>query len=890
MQRVKHLRAALGVITIAVLVLVALGITAPAPVANAEPPARPLSDVGPIGCADKHVSNSLISAYAYATCNGGNPSINVAFNYMDNVYYIGSTIDAVSVEYDLTPQSGDLPQTYEIYGNADGSSTYSLCATHTNSSGTNSVGLSCGANIAYLYFHQTGAPRWSRIENVIIRTAAPTNTPTPTNTAAPTATYEPGSACDDLGVTNYLCNGSFEFPYGNPHDWTYNRAATVHESQIAKGYPGAAYCGKKFVNINGEGITQRVFLPAGPLYFSFVIRKAVQDGGHANAQVEIVSATSPDIGLNWIVLDGKRDTITSRIVGDTWYREEHSHTFLTPTTGWYDVKFYNVQEAVAGLNPLITSTPVPIGDPPAWDYQYDKHYDYQVDDIVLSSIGYRTYCTNSGATTTPQASPTIRGTSTRTPTPGGPTHTPAPVGNFQNCDFEAGLSGWQTIGNVNVQLAGGPVGPQFARVQGSSSNLSQVFQWGGGQAFFTFWIGPGSGGSVRVQRASGFGVAYEKTLWSQSETSPGWKLIRATISSLPSGTYKLVFQGNQFNNLDIDGVMPGYNDYRYCGNNNGATPTAGPTSFVTATPTRTPTSGPSPTPRPATATRTPGPTNTPNATWTPSTTPSGFEGTGTALAGTQTQVAASATALASITPSPTPTTPPTNTPANDATATALASVTPATSTGTPAASTTPIPPPSTPTVMPNPNPQPEPAPGADCQRPDNPFNLAGWMEFEVCQVLTWFVWTGENSQQVLNIQATLSVYEPIGTLNELADARDTVADEVNDFDWANTGLQSGELPNLNIFIPSTTPNGLLTGSFTLGAGPNATNFYFLRTCGLDIADVFGQAMSQGMCAAINWLLVTGILNWVQYFFDLAVWIAFMRYAWYTVTQVVPTML
>ncbi len=161
------------------------------------------------------------------------------------------------------------------------------------------------------------------------------------------------------------------------------------------------------------------------------------------------------------------------------------------------------------------------------------------------------------------------------------------------------------------------------------------------------------------------------------------------------------------------------------------------------------------------------------------------------------------------------------------------------------------------------------------------------MEFEVCQVLTWFIWTPENSTQALNIQATLAVYEPVGTLNELSAARDVAIAEVSQFDWANTGLQTGALPNLNIFMPDTAPHGLLTGDFALTPAPAGFNFLFLKTCGLQIADVFGQSMSEGMCAAINWMLVTGILNWLQYFFDLAVWIAFFRYMWHTVTTTIP---
>ncbi|MEP7356450.1 MAG: hypothetical protein ABI847_04375, partial [Anaerolineales bacterium] len=688
---------------------------------------------------------------------------------------------------------------------------------------------------------------------------------------------------DDLGAVNYICNGSFEYPVSslNPHDWQYLNADIFQNNNPADNI-GLAYCGTHFVNVLGEGISQRVYLPAGPLYLHFRIRRRYFDypyGGPPRAQVEIASASSGDVGLNWVVLDGKTDDGASHVVMGSaanfyWFSEEYSHTFLTPSAGWYDVKFENI---IPPYTEVIAGTP----RPQPWFYQYDRTMAYQLDDITLSSIGYQTYCSGpGGATATPAVSPTAgsgRGaTPTRTVTPGGPTQTPAPVSSFQNCDFEQGLAGWSTVGAASVKLAGGPIGPQFARAIGPLTSVYQAFTWGGGTAYFTFWIGPGSGGSVHIQRAAGFGASYDTTLWAHSESSPVWKLITAQISNLQSGTYKIAFYGTNFNNMDIDGVMPSYNTYRYCG---AGTPTPGPTSFVTSTPSRTPTAGPSST---AIATRTPTVTNTPNATWTPSNTPTAAPPSATPLPPTATN-----------TPTTPPSATPSGTPGNDATATALASVTPATSTATPAASVTapptntPMPPTASP--IPNPNPQPEPAPSADCQRPDNPFNLAGWMEFEVCQVLKWTLWNDENSTQMLNIQATLQVYEPMGTLNELSDARNTLSDEINQYDWANTGLQSGELPDLSILIPDNTPTGLLTGNFDLTPDPGS-DFAFVRTCGLQIADVFGDAMSQGMCAAINWMIATGILNWVQYLFDLAIWIAFLRYGWWVVTNVIPTML
>jgi hypothetical protein len=100
-----------------------------------------------------------------------------------------------------------------------------------------------------------------------------------------------------------------------------------------------------------------------------------------------------------------------------------------------------------------------------------------------------------------------------------------------------------------------------------------------------------------------------------------------------------------------------------------------------------------------------------------------------------------------------------------------------------------------------------------------------------------------------------------------------------------------ELPVIELFFPSVVPRGLLTGNLDLTPGTiQALNVQFVTTCSLKTGDIFGQAMAEGLCAFINWLVSTGIMGWTQYFFDLAVWVAFIRYAWYLVTTKLPQIL
>jgi len=188
-------------------------------------------------------------------------------------------------------------------------------------------------------------------------------------------------------------------------------------------------------------------------------------------------------------------------------------------------------------------------------------------------------------------------------------------------------------------------------------------------------------------------------------------------------------------------------------------------------------------------------------------------------------------------------------------------------------------------------PRPEPAPYVDCVKPTNPLWLADWMDYEVCRILTWFVWTPGNSQQVANLQTGLNSYEPLGTLQELTDARAEVQVQLNQYDWARTGLQQDDtlVVDIGVFFPNHVATGLLAGNLDLTPAP-FDPLTFVTICTLKVGDIFGQAVAEGLCASINWMIAIGLMGWVQFLFDVAVWLAFLRYAWNLVTVTLPTLL
>jgi hypothetical protein len=719
---------------------------------------------------------------------------------------------------------------------------------------------------------------------------------------AETATPGGPQICFNDGYPNCVRNGNFEnaYPGGQALNWDSllpGGGLAVDQSVFTTGNGGPAYCGTHYMNINGNGVNQRVLLPQGTLYLNLRIRTKLDPAPFpVYPQVEIVQAGSTPgaAGTSWTVVNGKGgETMIRGLPADNgWETVQQAHPMLIPEAEYFDIHLYNVAY-LPGYWYYTGSVMTWI--PPSWALQQNPDQDFQVDDFFISTSGYKTFCMVAGGPTgTPNSAGTATPTPAITPTPtattiGAATATatgtssPAPATTFFNCDFEQGMSGW--VGNnASVLLEGGPIGPQFLRVNGSGGFAQQPFTWPGGPAYFTFWIGPGSGGNIQVVGDNGV----DDVLWSQSESTPAWKLVRVTLPTLTPGNYQLKIYGNDFVPMDVDGVLPAANGYAYCGSGSTeVTPTSGPTSYVTPTPTAS-----APFPSSTAVTLTPHatvPTNTPNATWTASPTYSPMPTQTPNVAATETmapQETATQAYYASATAAQSTATA-LGTPAATINATATSQQAASQTQGANATATAEGAPPS-PSPMPNPPQNVEPAPGADCQRPDNPWNLAWWADYEVCRTLTWFLWTPDNTQQIISIQQQLTDYEPIGTLAEINVARDTLQAMINQYDWTHTGIETGLNTDMQVFFPSSVPNGLLSGNLNLAPGNDT--FQFVTTCSIQLTNSFGDAMAKGFCASINWLQVTGILGWMQFFFDVVVWVAFIRYAWHFITNIVPNLL
>ena len=619
---------------------------------------------------------------------------------------------------------------------------------------------------------------------------------------------DPGGAVD----ANRLHDGSFE--EGSP-DWEYSVGGRrIDDLESSASNFIAAPCSTHYAVIDGgfdsvnqrpTAITQRFYWPGGNAFFHMYARSNPDDL-HAYQLFVVASrvdGTEPDVSL----------------------ATPASYNF--PPSDWLSIN--NTFSLSPGFYDLLIGVEGGSNGKP----------DIAIDDITLTLDQYMSYCAGiGGPSRTPYPSPTstVTRTGTNTATAGAsPTRTPTPNGSSTatatstpgralpgNCDFESGTNGWSGT-DYTIALAGGPIGPRFADVA-ANGNISQLFGWfaPGGTAYFTFWIGPGSYGSVRVRNIQ---TGQVRTLYTPAAPAT-WELKTAS-QNLPVGVYRFEALGGGYG-IKLDGVSISTNTFSYCGSSGGPiTPTSGPTSFVTATSSPTPNASLSPTPS-RTSSRTPTAANT-------------------------------VTPFPTNTPRPPNTAQPTNT--QPATATQPAPQQTATAQGTDVPTYTPQPtytPYPTTTPYATPPQQPPPGPGAECVPPGSG-DIPGWMAYQQCQSLSFFSWSPTNTAQIQTWPTLAAGREPFSTMNQAGQFASDMQQLIGSTDWESTGSDYGSgAPDPIVFLHAA--QGILTGNFQFGQ----LTYTFNENCNLLAASIIGPFITRGICIWLNLLCALGLLTWFQW--------------------------
>jgi hypothetical protein len=379
-----------------------------------------------------------------------------------------------------------------------------------------------------------------------------------------------------------------------------------------------------------------------------------------------------------------------------------------------------------------------------------------------------------------------------------------------------------------------------------------------GPIYFSFW----ASGDPRIKiNSGGTQGGITASLIDLKASYAGWVKYQVMYNGprSPNNRYTLMLYNPRSLNLSGQPIDTQYDGFSigaggYVDNcSQSPTPTPNGTAMRTATPSQSPTPSKTPTGtiKPSrTPTRTPMPsiTRTPLPTWTP--------GPTRTPRSTDTQL-------------PTTTLLPTWTGAPPSTYTPYP-------TGTPWPTYTPYPT-GTPAPWGTPKAPPDAGPDAQCDMPDDWYNISAWVDFETCRVFRWFSWSTENDRQVSSMSDAMMQVEPYGSIAEGYESVMVLREVWNSYNWINTGYQGKydvSRPQLEaITLPA------LDGSFSFEPDTafNARVDEEATFCKDRTTTVFGQRVAEGMCIVWTYYYITGIVAWIQFGWDLAVLVLLVRY-------------
>jgi len=583
---------------------------------------------------------------------------------------------------------------------------------------------------------------------------------------------------------------------------------------------------------------QRFSWPGGDMYFRYSIGAQDSSGYPRNVPytLTLVNAWSSET----IPL------ITSETPADWAWRDMKGFTAAVPAGTW-------IINVALGANHL----------------EYDT---IKIDDVYVSTEPVTETCQ-------PAPIPATTTTVTAIPSPGTGTPTGPSMNLLDNCGFEQGNWFWDF--RTGAQVIYGSTN-NYGHMESTTQNpgISQLFYWPGGEMFVQFETD--SNYNVYMQNVS-TGTQY--MIATGLKVSPSWIQYRSHTYVSP-GSYRinLHFPAG-YGPASYDNITVSMYTYGTCDGGQQATSTLRPSSTPMATATMFPTLTTRPTytqqatitTNPGTstptipATYTPWPTYTPFPTYTPYTPPAP---TSTPRPQPTYTSFPTYTQQPTYTQIPTYTQQPTHT--QQATSTTLAGTdTPtAMATYTPWATYTPgIPGLVSGLPTQAPPPQPPPAYYADCRRPQNGYDMADWLEYNRCVMLSYTEWS-PNAQATLEAMPTLFAgHEPLGSLNEAQNTLNGLMQLLNSFNTGNSGLPgTNQQPNMDdLFGDTTSP--WITGKweFKTGTSPN-------MSCNVEITGVIGQ-LAMGFCWFFQILAEKGIMAWVQLFINIAAIGVLLAYIW-----------
>ncbi len=176
------------------------------------------------------------------------------------------------------------------------------------------------------------------------------------------------------------------------------------------------------------------------------------------------------------------------------------------------------------------------------------------------------------------------------------------------------------------------------------------------------------------------------------------------------------------------------------------------------------------------------------------------------------------------------------------------------------------------TAMVQPPPQPAPAWDANCLRPDNPFNLAWWTDYEPCRIMSWFSWSPTNTQTLTDWQTDAGGREPFTTITQFGDFFRQIGALIGSVDWHTTAFCSTLPPNTGSFFQQA--KDLLLGDIKF----NTTSLGPISDQGnIAIEVIVGPFIARGIYYVMNFLCIIGLYQWLQWIINAFIVMAFVGY-------------
>lgn len=174
--------------------------------------------------------------------------------------------------------------------------------------------------------------------------------------------------------------------------------------------------------------------------------------------------------------------------------------------------------------------------------------------------------------------------------------------------------------------------------------------------------------------------------------------------------------------------------------------------------------------------------------------------------------------------------------------------------------------------------QPPPSYYADCKRPQNGFDVAGWVDYERCMTTSYFEFSPRSVSTIAAIPTMFAGQEPFGTLYEIVETQRRVEELVNSYDWEHTGLEGmDDAPNPGVILATASSGSPYNGGKIVLNPRDGSNYS--SVCEFELGKIVGKLLATPMCFIFNILRELALMPWFQLFINLACIGALGIYFW-----------